>query len=264
MDRPPREEQPSNKRNQPFSDIRPPENSAPKPPASVPETDDEDDEKIIDLYADFNEDVKLKSDKELAELKRLAQMDALRAYGFVRRSIALMRLRLNRIFSFFKRRHVKVAVVCLVLVAGAGIGVKAFWPENNDTSVLGLEDTDMAFRPLLPAGNHSSISARSYDEELDVFSFQHRVGEQSVTVAQQLLPQSIVEREDGLAQVAGSLGAESAYSSFSTQKGEVYTSMTREGGQITVFSNNNLLIFINSLEAIDQEQLIAYINELQQ
>lgn len=226
---------------------------------------DDTDAKIIDLYNDFNEDIKLASDKELEELKRLAQADALRAYSVFRRFLTRMQTKLKSLAMLpGKIKYKQGTYIFGVLLLGAvGLaGFKYLSHSEPDTSVLGLDNTQITFTPLIPAERQDSITNRSYDQGVDVLSYQDNIGGQSVTVAQQAVPEEIASRPDGAERVAAGLSADGAFTSIETLKGNVFISTNTNGGQAAVFIYNQVLVFINSLKPLDQSALTEYIEAI--
>src|SRR5690606_5743411 len=115
---------------------RNPEGGAKEPSlthVSIREVEDEKtEEKLIDLYSGFDSDDVVDSDKELEELKRIAQMDALRAYSFLRRHATALKVKLGRLpgnlFKILTHKRLKTAATVIVAVLIVSLAIQKLWP----------------------------------------------------------------------------------------------------------------------------------------
>lgn len=246
--------------------VKQPQKDAVKPKPEPEEVQDEVDDKIIDLYSDFREDVQLQSDKEIAELKRMAQSDLLRFYGWLRRNLnraksvkAYKQVLTEAVSSRpFKRLGSVLAVGAII--AFSTIGLYRLFQTSTSEEIV---NNQPKFDTLTPSMSESAPKESRFDHALGAYSFQDELDGSPVTVAQQELPQRIKDDPSQLLLLAQSLSSDRTAAELQSNKGVVYRLMTPDQRQTVVFTYQNLLVFISSAESHNDAVWLAYINTLE-
>lgn len=247
------------------SAVNQPQKEAVKPKPE-PEVQDEVDDKIIDLYSDFREDVQLQSDKEIAELKRMAQSDMLRFYGWLRRNLnrakslkAYKQVLAEAVSSRpFKRLGIVMAVLVVIVVSSFGL-YRILQTDGTGE----IAKNQPSFDTLTPNLNQGTPKESRFDHALGAYSFQDELDGSLVTVAQQELPQRIKDDPNQLLLLAQSLSGDRTAAELQSNKGPVYRLTTPNQRQTVVFTYQNLLVFISSAESHNDAVWLAYINTLE-
>jgi hypothetical protein len=225
------------------------------------------DDDVIDLYSEFNDPHEGKLDPEVEELKRLAQADALRAYGWVRRWLSYIGKKIDKVEAFrVTTKQKKLAKVAIPVLLLAFIGFKTIpslyknLTENN--GILGeSESAGPDFNTLInPSGSQPGLV---FDQEARVASFKDDIGGFEAVISQQQLPVEVKAKQSGVEQLALSLSDKATINRYETNKGQIYVVEAQNTTQTVIFGYENLLIFIRSTGNIDDQLWVDYVNGLQ-
>lgn len=229
-----------------------------------PKTTSKDDEFIIDLYDDVPEDFKDQSEKEVEELKKLAQSDALRAYAWAREQIQDLGSRLKNLRAQITPRHIRLAKIGAVVLPAAALilyfapGIYSrFFSEDKD--ILGQSQTAPEFDVLESQG--TSRQPLVFDPETNVAVYQENINGVVATVSQQPLPANFQD-VGGLEGMALSLNDKVTINHLQSDKGAVYVAITTKDTNVALFTHQDLLVFISTNGLIDNDSWIEYVNGL--
>ncbi|HEX9678998.1 MAG TPA: hypothetical protein VGA08_00010 [Candidatus Saccharimonadales bacterium] len=216
---------------------------------------------VIDLYDDFKDPNPDRLEADVEELKKLAQADALRAYGWLRRTLHSTKNTVARIggkLIIFKNRGFLLGLTVVLVVF---IGFRVFTGSAKET--LGETDTGLAtpsFDTLLPESYDES--GVKYDPEREVATLQADLNGVSVTISQQVLPEDVKSKPDGVEKLAISLSDKQTINRLVTDKGLAYLVTAESGQQTLIFSHLGLLVFLRSPLTLTDETWVNFVNSL--
>jgi len=224
------------------------------------------DDNIIDLYDDFIDPNADKLDPDVEELKKLAQSDALRAYGFLRRNFTRLVNRLEGFKGPLAPKRVKLLKVGLIsaVVSLALIRLVPGIYSNltGERDILGdTESISPDFDTLAPSGGQPADAV--FDQEVGVAIFRDDIGGLAATISQQPLPADIKDDPAGVEKLAQSLSDTSSIVRHETNKGLVYIVTSTTDTETALFKHQELLISIRSAGQPDAQSWVDYVNALQ-
>lgn len=226
-------------------------------------------QKMTELYAKPEDDWLSEEDIRQEELKKIAQADALKAYGWLRQQVAKLVKLKNRLLlpprTFLQNHKLsRVTIISLIsLVLIGGVAVRVLQKDNDGKSDV-LSDTNNQspdFTTLAPT-DQSGLKDVRVDSQRDVVTFQDELAGGIITVSQQPMPADVSKSADGVAKLALSLSDKSTIDQISTDKGVIYIARAETGRQTVVFGFSELLIFITANHTIDNQSWADYINNL--
>lgn len=182
--------------------------------------------------------------------------------------------KINKFFSKINRK-VQITIALLIIVIAAS-GVYYFASNNatvaqtdknqdNSYTATDLKKSSPDYSTVTPAkkdvdslGGWTLISPPNSDP---VYAYTDKIGEASIIVSEQLLPEDIKEDvAGGIAQLARSFNANEK---ITIGKTIVYIGTSSDGPQSVIFSKNNLLILIKSTKKINSDLWASYINSME-
>lgn len=234
-----------------------------------PVTQEKFNQKMADLYTKPEDDWLSEEEVKQAELKKIAQADALKAYGWLRQQITKLVNIKNQLllpFSNFLQKHklVRVSIISLVLLIAVGGAAMRVLKNNNDADNGVLSDINNQnpdFTTLSPP-DQSGVKDVRVDSERDSVSFQDELSGGLITVSQQPMPEDVSKSADGVAKLALSLNDKSTIDQVSTNKGVIYVARAEAGRQTVIFGFMELLIFITANHTVDNQSWADYVNNL--
>jgi len=224
------------------------------------------DDDVIDLYSEFNDPLAGKLDPEVEELKRLAQADALRAYGWIRRSLAAYGGKFDKFLEQLTPKRLKLARNLAILLVASSLLVR-FVPGiysnlTEEQGILGESETVAPdFDTLVPSDGLDGEPV--YDQETSSVAYQDTVGGLLATVSQQVMPPGIKAEQGGVEKLALSLSDKSTINRYETQKGQIYVVEAQNRAQTIIFGFEDILVFIRSSGNIDGQAWVDYVNALE-
>jgi len=165
-------------------------------------------------------------------------------------------------FVITKKAFVITAAISVVILAC--VSVILLSQQNSTNTDLNKNTEQPRFATLLPEGKSIEklggwirISPPSTEP---VFAYNDAIGDVSINVSQQPLPESFKEAVD--TQVAGLAKQYSATKKINAGLVKVYIGISSKGPQSVIFTKNNLLILIKSQQKIDDKDWSKYIESL--
>lgn len=153
--------------------------------------------------------------------------------------------------------------VMLVIVLGLSIAATVKGKKDKGThDVLGGTVQEPEFDTILPEGKKENTAGGEigYDEAKKVVSFTDTIGNVSVTVSQQPLPDSFkAHPDDEVKKLAESFSANEVISESSPK---AYLGTSVKGPQTVIFQKQGLLVFIQSDRSIEKSEWATYITKL--
>ena len=157
----------------------------------------------------------------------------------------------------------KIVIIAAVtaVVIGASVAGLLIWRGADNADITGLRPD---YKTALPSGTSieklGGWERVSPPEKDPVFAFTDKIGEVSITVSEQPLPNSFKADVGGkISELAKTYNATNILDANGTK---VYIGTSAKGPQSTIFTKNDLLILIKSQAKIDDKAWIAYINSL--
>lgn len=224
------------------------------------------DDDVIDLYSEFNDPLAGKLDPEVEELKRLAQSDALRAYGWIRRTLTAYGGKFDKLLELLTPKRLKLARNLAILLVAGGL-VFRFAPGiysnlTEEQGILGESETASPdFATLIPGDGLEAEPV--YDPETESVAYQDTIGGLLATVSQQVMPTSIKAEQGGVEKLALSLSDKSSISRFESDKGQIYVVEAQNRAQTVIFGFEEVLVFIRSSGNINPQLWVDYVNALE-
>lgn len=153
----------------------------------------------------------------------------------------------------------------LVIIGLAGVGVYRLIDSStpNDTrDVLSDAVLEPEYDTVLPEGKREETEGGKigYDAQRKVASFKDNIGDVSVTVSQQPLPEAFKANPDEeIKKIADNFSATEIINEANPR---IYLGNDIKGPQTVIFHKNNVLVFILSSQQIDNKQWVTYIEDL--
>lgn len=223
----------------------------------------EDDSDVIDLYSDFKDPDAGKLEPEVEELKLMAQSDALRFYGWVRKHTEALFSKLQWSKRFLNRFSPKMALGAsgLLVVAFIGSKVVSSLVGQESGGILGLNrgNSELNFPVLEP---ESAEASTVFDDEVGVAITRDDIDGTSITISQQAVPEEIKQEPSKTEELALALSDKVSIDHLTTDKGQVYVVKTTAGTNTVIFAHEERLVFIRSSAILDNNQWVDYINNL--
>lgn len=225
------------------------------------------DDDVIDLYSEFNDPLEGKLDPEVEELKRLAQSDALKAYGWVRRVLASGAQRIDKFIAAITPKQIKLAKIGAVVLL-IGIGLARVVPniyqnltDSGNTGILGESEVVAPDFDTL-ANATGAQNGLVFDPDAKVASFQDTIGGHSVIISQQEIPAAVSSEQGGVEKLALSLNNKATINRYETDKGQIYVIAAQNGSQTVIFGYEHLLVFLRMDAHVDEQLWVDYVNQL--
>ena len=167
-------------------------------------------------------------------------------------------------FIFSKKTITITSVVIVVLIGCAATGL--LMKQNSETAnKISPKAVDSpAYTTVLPEGKSVSklggwtrISPPTNDP---VYAYADKIGSVSITVSEQPLPASFKNNVD--TQVGEVAKKFNATTQFQANDTKVYIGTSAKGPQSLIFTKNNTLVLIKSLQKVEDKSWVAYINSL--
>ena len=161
-----------------------------------------------------------------------------------------------------KRKMIFLVVIALAIIVSAGLVLKmaldrTTFTKNFVDSKLGGGNAP-SFTALRPNGNQD-VKFESLKAD-QAYAFDDQIAGTDITVSQQPLPQDFTSNPDqSVANLAQKYNATTKLSAGGTT---IYTGHSAAGNQTTIFTKNNLLVFITSKKTVANDRLTAYIQSL--
>lgn len=227
-------------------------------------SDLDDDSDVIDLYGDFKDPNAGKLDPEVEELKLMAQSDALKLYGWVRKSTAGLRARFSGVISWLQGLNKKLVLVTASVVIVGLVGFKVVPGlisrlTGDGSGILGSStDGEPSFPVLQPEASESTV----FDDEVGVAITRDQINGVAITISQQVLPEDIKNGTNSVDKLALSLDDKASIDRLETDKGQIYIVKTTANTNTVLFAHEDRLIFIRSIAILDHQDWVAYVNAL--
>lgn len=180
---------------------------------------------------------------------------------FKKPNLTLIKSKLQKL-PYQDKRFVGGAIVVGVLVVG--VSTLALWPDGKkDTPEVLSQNTQTAdFDYSLPKGDASALDGSvRYDGERKVVNYKDSIGGVEITISQQPLPAGFeTDTDNKVKKLAEDFSATKA---LTTANPTAYLGTSVRGPQTVIFSKKKLLVFIQSVQEIDDHDWAEYITNLQ-